>query len=71
MQAPTCSGKTNAKLLIESVTPVSGTPEITIRNTGGQTANISNYKLEGGAGEPAIVEEPLEDHECIASPCQL
>lgn len=53
MQAPVCTGKTPAKLIIESVTPVSASPDIVIRNTGGQTANITGYRLSGGAGRLA------------------
>lgn len=41
---PQCVGKTPPKLVIESVTPIAGggqTPEVVIRNLGGQPANIT------------------------------
>jgi hypothetical protein len=53
MQPPAaaeCSGSTQAKLIIQSVTPIPGagkTAEVVIRNIGGQTANITGYCLTG------------------------
>uniref|UniRef100_A0A383WQB5 FAS1 domain-containing protein n=1 Tax=Tetradesmus obliquus TaxID=3088 RepID=A0A383WQB5_TETOB len=48
-----CSGSTQAKLIIQSVTPIPGagnTAQVVIRNIGGQTANITGYRLTGTAG---------------------
>lgn len=78
MQAQTCSGKTSAKLIIESVTPLSSKPEITIRNIGGQTANLTNYRLEGSQGKPMLVGHqwsdidglPVQLEHCSTGVCQ-
>jgi hypothetical protein len=55
-KAPVCQGKTPASLVIESVQPVppgaGGVPSISLRNAGGQAANITGYRLaaNGSAG---------------------
>ena len=52
LQAPVCQGKTPASLIIESVQPVpagaGGVPSISLRNAGGQSANITGYRLAAG-----------------------
>jgi hypothetical protein len=53
-----CEGKTPANVIIESVIPVPAAgqqPLIVIRNTGGQLANITGWRLFSGEGNTTEV----------------
>lgn len=73
-----CEGETPANVIVESVTPLPAAgqePLIVIRNTGGQLANITGWRLFAGEGNTTEVRLLLSEipdnstHMHVPKPC--